>query len=95
MKIRLFCNGAPVASTISFTEGLFKAAGLLMAYSIVQGGPAPNFISPWVYDYLAYGLHHVPLSHEDIEDESVRSIAVKVSGMYIRSVKHFLLCCED
>jgi hypothetical protein len=78
MKIRLFCNGVPVASTISLTEGLFKAAGLLMACSIVQGGPAPNFMSPWVYDYLAFGLHHVPLNPDDIEDISVKNVADQV-----------------
>ena len=79
MKIRLFCDGVPVASTMSLTEGLFKAAGLLMASSIVQGGPAPNFMTPWVYDYLAYGLHRVPLNVEDVEDIFVRNVAEKVS----------------
>lgn len=82
MKIRLFCVGVPVASTISLTEGLFKAAGLLMACSIVQGGPAPNFMASWVYDYLAFGLHHVPLKVEDVEDTSVREVAEKVSKLY-------------
>jgi hypothetical protein len=82
MKIRLFSNGVPVASTVALTEGLFKAAGLLMACSIVQGGPAPNFLSIWVYDYLALGLHHVPLNLDNIEDASVKCVAANVSVEY-------------
>ena len=91
MKIRLFCDGVPVASAISLTDELFKAANLLMACSIVQGGPAPNFMSQWVYDYLAFGLHNVPLNPDDIEDVSVRNVVDKVSVKIACSV-NYLWC---
>lgn len=78
MKIRLFEDGVPVASTISLSEGHFQAAGMLMACSIVQGGPAPNFMAPWVFDYIAYGLHQVPVCIDDIQNELPKKVAKKV-----------------
>ena len=45
MSIRLFSDGMPVQSTMLLTDGQFKIAGQLMAMSIVQGGPAPNFLT--------------------------------------------------
>ena len=95
MKIRLFSNGVPVASTVALTEGLFKAAGLLMACSIVQGGPAPNFLNPWVYDYLALGLHHVPLNLNDIEDEAVKCVADNISKASSNEELQQTLCEDE
>ena len=56
MEIHLFSDGAPVQSTVSLTEGHFGIAGQLMASSIWQGGPAPNFLAGWVYQYISGGL---------------------------------------
>ena len=78
MKIRLFEDGVPVASTISLSEGYYKAAGLLMACSIVHGGPAPNFMAQWVFDYIAHGLHQVPLGIDDIQNKLPKKVAEKV-----------------
>ena len=55
MKIRLFSDGAPVQSTISLTEGHFKVAGQLMASSVLQAGPGPNFLAGCVYQYISGG----------------------------------------
>ena len=49
MEIRFFSDGIPVQITMALTEGQFKVAGLLKALSVLQGGPAPNFLASWVY----------------------------------------------
>ena len=46
-------NGMPVQSTVALTQDLFKYAGELMAMSILQGGPAPNYFSPAIYEVIA------------------------------------------
>ncbi len=78
MEIRLFSDGAPVESTIALTEGHFKIAGQLMASSVLQGGPAPNFLSDWVYQFISGGLSTVSIQVEDIKDNSVKVTIEKV-----------------
>ena len=34
----------------------FRHVGYLMAYSICFTGPAPNFMSHWIYNYFTLGL---------------------------------------
>ena len=53
MSIRLFSDGMPVQSTMLLTDGQFKIAGQLMAMSIVQGGPAPNFLTSCARELLS------------------------------------------
>ena len=54
-----------------------------MACSLVQGGPAPNFLAHWVYTYLTKGLESVSINPEDIKDEKFKDIALKVILYYI------------
>ena len=71
-------NGMPVASTLALTQELFKYAGELMAISIVQGGPAPNFLSPVIYDVIAKGLSKAVYSLDMIEESNLKEIATQV-----------------
>ena len=71
-------NGMPVASTLALTQELFKYAGELMAISIVQGGPAPNFLSPVIYDAIAKGLSKAVYSLDMIEESNLKEIATQV-----------------
>ena len=45
-------SGRPVASTVTFLDGDFSMAGELMVMSVLQGGPAPNFLDSSVFQYL-------------------------------------------
>ena len=49
---KLFSNGMPVLSTVALNDQDFVMAGELMAMSVVQGGPAPSFLSKSVYAYI-------------------------------------------
>lgn len=44
--------GRPVSSTVTLLDGDFSMAGELMVMSIIQGGPAPNFLNSSVLQYL-------------------------------------------
>lgn len=45
--------GRPVSSTVTLLDGDFSMAAELMVMSIIQGGPAPNFLNSSVFQYLA------------------------------------------
>ena len=71
VRDRLFDqNGLPVASTLAMTQDRFKYAGELMGISIIQGGPAPNFLSPVIYDVIAKGLSKAVYSLDMIEESN-------------------------
>lgn len=53
------CGKVPHENIIAVSNGHFRIAGELMSVSIVQGGPAPDFLAPWVYDYISAGMEDV------------------------------------
>ena len=42
---RYFCKGSPIKSTMAISNGDFRLCGIVMGMSILQGGPAPNFMT--------------------------------------------------
>ena len=68
----------PVDSTVAVTQGLFKYAGELMAMSIFQGSPAPNWLSPIIFDVIANGLAKANISLRMIGDPHLKAIASQV-----------------
>ena len=73
----------PYDSTLAMTSGHFQIAGELMAASIVQGGPAPDFLAEWVYKYLSSGIEGIMVDESKIEDQSVRQLITRVSIFFI------------
>lgn len=61
-------------STFALVSGDFRYAGELMASSIIQGGPAPNFLARWVYMFITGGLDNVELCESHIKEENLRDI---------------------
>ncbi|XP_028417782.1 G2/M phase-specific E3 ubiquitin-protein ligase-like [Dendronephthya gigantea] len=55
----LFENGMPSPDMTALGSNKFKLAGELMAGSIVQGGPAPCFLSEEAYAYLVEGISNI------------------------------------
>ena len=70
----------PYDSTLAMTSGHFRIAGEIMAPSIVQGGPAPDFLAEWVYKYLSSGIEGIMVDESKIEDQSVRQLITRVSN---------------
>ncbi len=50
---KLFLNGWPVKSVIALSSQQFRLVGELMVMSVLQGGPAPNFLDSAVYSYIS------------------------------------------
>ena len=51
------CSGyEPFCGTLSVADGTVKFMGHLFAASIVNGGPAPSFLSPWIYEFIVGGM---------------------------------------
>lgn len=72
---KFFKNGKPVNSTVALNAGDFKTCGKGMGMSILQGGPAPNFLAPEIASYLV-GEPFSPLLNQD---PLLRTAAERVS----------------
>jgi len=49
----------PIRSLHAVGDETMKIIGHLMAASICNYGPAPNFLSPWVFNYIIGGISKV------------------------------------
>ena len=78
---KLFLNGKPIDSTVSLSNEDFSFAGEGIAMSILQGGPAPSFFDPNVFDYIS----NQPLSPESIK--TYKEAALKVLYCYLSKLK--------
>ena len=75
IKEKFFKSGKPVNSTVALNAGDFKTCGTVMGMSILQGGPAPNFLAPDIASYLV----GEPLCPSDNQDPMLRRVAETVS----------------
>ena len=64
--------------------------GVVIALSLVHGGPAPNFFSPAVADYVVYGVQKVHATISDVPNCTMQHSLQKVS--YIQCRKEYLQC---
>ena len=72
---KFFKNGKPVNSMVALNAGNFKTCGKVMRMSILQGGPAPNFLASEIASYLV----GEPLSPLLNQDPLLRTAAERVS----------------
>ena len=72
-ETRLFPDGFPTESVLAVARDDFLTAGEVMAMSIVQGGPCPNFLAPEIYNVLSRSF-----VIEDLKDESLKETCLKV-----------------
>ena len=72
---KLFLNGWPAKSVIALSSQQFRLVGELVVMSILQGGPAPNFLDPAVYSYISKSS----LDSDKNENILNRTIAKNVS----------------
>ena len=82
---KFFKNGKPVNSTIALAAGDFMTCGAVMGMSLLQGGPAPNFLAADVASYLVGD----PLCPADNQDPVVRRAAEAVRN----NLNSHNLCC--
>ena len=83
---KYFRDGCPVESMIALSAKEFCLAGEIMVMSILQGGPAPNFLLPSTYSYIS----KESLCPDVNTDILNKTIANKVSGQHYKIAN--LLC---
>ena len=57
----------------------YRIVGLVLAWSLVHGGPAGNFLSPTLYNSVAYGPSVIPPRLEDVPVQKLRQKIEQVS----------------
>ncbi|XP_067289317.1 uncharacterized protein [Pseudorasbora parva] len=78
---RFFEGGAPKYSLSDLDKGHFKTIGEIMAVSLAQGGPAPNFLAHWCYRVLCSGsLEFEHLEKNDLGDGHFRDLTAQVES---------------
>ena len=61
----------------------FFYIGVIIALSLVHGGPAPQFFSPAVADYIIHGVQGVKATIDDIPHCTTRQSLQKVTLLYM------------
>ena len=68
----------PTHNMIELSRKTYMHVGIMIAASIIHGGPAPKFFAPCIADYITFGLDHVTPTLEEIPDMSITSKLIKV-----------------
>ncbi len=80
----------PRHSVIELERKTFFHVGVILALSLLHGGPAPQFFSSAVADYITIGIEGVKSTMEDVPEYNIRKslekvIEKKLHGTYIIS----------
>ena len=79
IKMILFRDGLPTASTVDLLNENYEIAGELLVMSILQGGPAPCFMEHCLYQFIA----KLPIPTRDLPSEW-KLFAEKVKQYFIQ-----------
>ncbi|XP_066930715.1 acid ceramidase-like [Clytia hemisphaerica] len=75
---------------MSVSDGTMICIGHLFISSIVCSGPAPNFLSPWAYEYLVGGIENTVL-HPESCSQKFQQIHQAKNVEELRK----MLCCDE
>ena len=67
---KLQCR-VPIHNASAVVQKSFVHVGWLISMAIIQGGPGPACLAPWVYSYLCYGLEGTSLTISDVPSPDV------------------------
>jgi hypothetical protein len=65
---------------IALEKKTYQVVGQMVAYSIVQGGPAPTFLHPLLYNAITNGIENTAVTVEDVIDWENKELIQKVFG---------------
>uniref|UniRef100_A0A671V683 HECT domain-containing protein n=1 Tax=Sparus aurata TaxID=8175 RepID=A0A671V683_SPAAU len=63
----------PKYSLLDYQDNKFKTCGEIFATSLVQGGPAPNFLTRWCYHFLCHGTMDNNSVPNDVTSPDIKS----------------------
>lgn len=83
----LFCGPltgrVPRHSVLELEKKTFYYVGAIIGLSIIHGGPAPQFFSDAVADYIVRGVQHVKATIEDVPEYEIRKSLERVCSSCI------------
>lgn len=68
----------PAHNMLELAKQSYYYIGVMIATSIIHGGPAPNFFADVVADYIVYGMSGVKATAADIPSFAVQMMVLKV-----------------
>ena len=76
----------PAVGYMAVSDGTMVSIGHLFVSSIVCSGPAPNFLSPWVYEYMVGGIEKTVLLAESCSEnfQQVSKFIITVSNHFFK-----------
>ncbi|XP_030591233.1 uncharacterized protein LOC115784225 isoform X2 [Archocentrus centrarchus] len=84
---RLFVGGSdkkgknPVYCLNSLDSNFFRSVGEIMAASLAQGGPCPNFLRDWCFRYLCSGdSDSIQVSASDVTDFELSQLIERINS---------------
>ena len=84
----LFCGPlscrVPRHNLVELDKRTYFYVGVMIALSLIHGGPGPEFFSPAVADYIVYGVQRVKARIADIPDNDIREKIKKVSYILLQ-----------
>ena len=90
----LFCgpttSRVPRHNLVELERRTYFYIGVIIALSLIHGGPGPQFFSPAVADYIVYGVQSVKAKVVDVPDIEVREKIQKVS--YYPYARSYVVC---
>ena len=77
----------PFCGLVSVMDESLMAIGYLFAASIVNGGPGPCFLAPWVYHYIIDGLDCISsFSPSRVDGRTLYSTAYNEVRINLRNI---------
>ncbi|CAM4571053.1 unnamed protein product [Leuciscus chuanchicus] len=71
----------PKYSITDYQKDHFKTCGEIFAVSVAQGGPPPNFLKKWCYDYICTGaIDKDDMSKDNVTDPELIELIEKVDA---------------
>ena len=83
----------PIHNASAVVQKSFVHVGWLISMAIIQGGPGPACLAPWVYSYLCYGLEGTSLTISDVPSPDVRQLLNQVNWKLLTSVLVYASTC--
>ncbi|XP_078801046.1 uncharacterized protein LOC144991112 [Oryzias latipes] len=70
----------PKYSILDYQDQNFKTCGEILATSLAQGGPAPNFLKTWCYNFLCHGEMEIDVPPDEVTAPDLINLKAEVQN---------------
>ena len=77
--MHILCKGNQFTRFLEREKGHYRLVGVILAWSLVHGGPGGNFLSPTLYHAIAHGIDVTKADLNDIHDDRLSESLSKVN----------------